>query len=156
MILIIFLHSSATVRWWLALVHLVAPGAQIMPLKAFRADGSTTLSNILQGIYYATDNGANVINMSFEMQTPMVRAINYANRNGVICVASTGNDVQRTFVYPAGLSGVIGVASVSQDNLASSFTNYGKDLVTVATVGEGLVTTYFGSHYSAVLGYLVQ
>jgi subtilisin family serine protease len=137
------------------LIHLVAPGAKIMPLKAFRADGSSTLSNIVQAIYYGTDNGANVINMSFEMlqiSDELVRAINYANRNGVICVASTGNDGQRTFVYPAGLSGVIGVASVSQDNLASSFTNYGKDLVTVATVGEGLVTTYFGSHYAAVWG----
>jgi subtilisin family serine protease len=137
------------------LVHLVAPGAQIMPLKAFRADGSSTLSNIVQAIYYATDNGAKVINMSFEIpqiSDELVRAINYANRNGVICVASAGNDGQRTFVYPAGLSGVVGVASVSQGNLASSFTNYGKDLVTVATVGEGLVTTYFGSHYAAVWG----
>ena len=137
------------------LIHLVAPGAQIMPLKAFRADGSSTLSNIVQAIYYATDNGANVINMSFamkEVSDELVRAINYANRSGVICVASTGNDGQRTFVYPAGLYGVIGVASVSQDNSASSFTNYGKDLVTVATVGEGLVTTYFGSHYAVVWG----
>lgn len=137
------------------LVHLVAPGTQIMPLKAFRADGSSTLSNIIQAIYYATDNGANVINMSFEMpevSDELVRAINYANRNGVICIASTGNDGQRTFVYPAGLSGVIGVASVSQGNSTSSFTNYGKDLVTVATIGEGLVTTYIGSHYAAVWG----
>lgn len=137
------------------LVHLVAPGAQIMPLKAFRADGSTTLSNIVQAIYYAMDNGANVINMSFEItqiSDELVRAINYAARNGVICVASTGNDGQRTIVYPAALSSVIGVASVSQTNQASSFTNSGKDLVTIATVGEGLVTTYFGSHYAAVWG----
>lgn len=137
------------------LVHLVAPGAQIMPLKAFRADGSTTLSNIIQAIYYATDNGANVINMSFEMpeiSDELVRAINYANRQGVICVASTGNDGQRTIMYPAALSSVIGVASVSQSNQASSFTNYGRDLVTVATIGEGLVTTYIGSHYAAVWG----
>ena len=137
------------------LVHLVAPGAQIMPLKAFRADGSTTLSNIVQAIYYATDNGANVINMSFEISQisdELVRAINYANRHGVICVASTGNDGQRTLMYPAALSSVIGVASVSQDNQASSFTNYGNDVVTVATVGEGLVTTYVGSHYAAVWG----
>src|SRR5262249_24179908 len=93
--------------------------------------------------------------MSFEMpqvSDELVHAINYANRRGVICVASTGNDGQQMFVYPAGLSGVIGVASVSQDNLPSSFTNYGKDLVTVATVGEGLVTIYFGSHYAAVWG----
>jgi subtilisin family serine protease len=137
------------------LVHLVAPGAQIMPLKAFSADGSSTMSNIVRAIYYATDNGAKVINMSFEIEQisdELVRAINYASRNGVICVASTGNDGERTMVYPAGLSGVIGVASVSQDNKASSFTNYGEDLVTVAAPGEALVTTYFGSSYAAVWG----
>lgn len=137
------------------LVHLVAPAARIMPLKAFGADGSTTVSNIVHAIYYATDNGANVINMSFEMpqvSDELLRAINYANRRGVICVASTGNDGQQTTMYPAGLSGVVGVASVSQSNQPSSFTNYGRDLVTVATVGEGLVTTYIGNHYAAVWG----
>jgi len=137
------------------LVHLVAPGAKIMPLKAFSADGSSTMSNIVRAIYYATDNGAKVINMSFEIaqiSDELVRAINYATRKGVICVASAGNDGERTMVYPAGLSGVIGVASVSQDNEASSFSNYGEDLVTVAAPGEALVTTYFGSSYAAVWG----
>jgi subtilisin family serine protease len=137
------------------LVHLVAPRAQIMPLKAFSADGSSTMSNIVRAIYYATDNGAKVINMSFEIpqiSDELVRAINYATRKGVICVASTGNDGAHIMVYPAGMSGVIGVASVSQDNEASSFTNYGDDLVTVAAPGEALVTTYFGSSYAAVWG----
>jgi len=137
------------------LVHLVAPGAQLMPLKAFSADGSATLSNIVRAIYYATDNGAKVINMSFEIpqiSDELVRAVNYATRKGAICVASTGNDGEHTVVYPAGLSSVIGVASVSQDNQASSFTNYGEDLVTVAAPGEALVTTYFGNAYAAVWG----
>jgi subtilisin family serine protease len=137
------------------LIHLVAPGAQIMPLKAFNADGSSSLSNIVRAIYYATDNGAKVINMSFEISQisdELVRALSYASRNGVICVASAGNDGQRTLVYPAGLGTVIGVASVSQENQASSFTNSGPNLVTVAAPGEGLVTTYLGSHYAAVWG----
>ena len=137
------------------LVHLVAPGAKIMALKAFSADGSSTMSNIVRAIYYATDNGAKVINMSFEVaqiSDELVRAVNYATRRGVICVASAGNDGEHTMVYPAGLSGVIGVASVSQDNEASAFTNYGEDLVTVAAPGEALITTYFGSSYAAVWG----
>jgi subtilisin family serine protease len=74
------------------LVHLVAPGAEIMPLKAFSADGSSTLSNIVRAIYYAADSGANVINMSFEIpqiSDELVRAVNYATRKGAICVAST-------------------------------------------------------------------
>jgi hypothetical protein len=62
--------------------------------------------------------------MSFEMSQisdELVRALSYASRNDVICVASAGNDGQRTLVYPAGLGTVIGVASVSQENQASSW-----------------------------------
>src|SRR5713226_4971518 len=49
------------------LVHLVAPTAKIMPLKAFNADGTAKTSDIVQAIYYAADHGANVINMSFSL-----------------------------------------------------------------------------------------
>lgn len=50
-----------------------------------------TLSNIVSAIYYATDNGAKVINMSFEIShisNELIRPLSIANRNGVICIAS--------------------------------------------------------------------
>jgi len=53
----------------LGVVHLVAPKAQLMPLKAFRSDGTGFLTDILRAIYYAVQNGANVINMSFNTKT---------------------------------------------------------------------------------------
>jgi subtilisin family serine protease len=137
------------------LVHLAAPGAQIMPLKAFRADGSANNSDIVRAVYYATDHGARVINMSFSMSQfsdELMRAINYANRNGVICVASVGNNGQAALVYPASLGNVVGVASTSQQNQQSTFSNYGPDLVAVAAPGEALITTYPGAHYAAVWG----
>src|SRR2546426_12234963 len=43
------------------IIHLVAPTAQIMPLKAFEADGTAHLFDILRAIYYAVDHGAKVI-----------------------------------------------------------------------------------------------
>ena len=58
-----FGHGTMTA----GLVHLVAPNARIMPLKAFAGDGSSDLFNILRAIYYAADHGANVISMSFEI-----------------------------------------------------------------------------------------
>jgi len=88
------------------LVHLVAPTAQIMPLKAFHADGTSTVFDVVRAIYYAVDHGARVINMSFSATTPspeITRAINYATGHGVICVASAGNLGQETVVYPGGL-----------------------------------------------------
>jgi subtilisin family serine protease len=137
------------------LVHLVAPSAKIMPLKAFRADGSSNSSDVVRAIYFAVDNGAKVINMSFEIaqfSDELMRAINYASRKDVICIASVGNEGQRELVYPAALGNVVGVASTSQQNQPSSFTNLGSDLVAVAAPGEALVTTYLGSHYAAVWG----
>src|SRR5207302_1441340 len=49
----------------MGIIHLVAPTAMLMPLKAFHSDGTASLSDILRAIYYAVQNGANVINMSF-------------------------------------------------------------------------------------------
>ena len=49
------------------LIHLVAPGAKIMPLRAFGADGGATISQIVQAIYYAVDHKVDVINMSFSV-----------------------------------------------------------------------------------------
>ena len=137
------------------LVHLVAPTAKIMPLKAFKADGSARLSDIVRAIYYATDHGARIINMSFSLprfSDELMRAINYANRKGVICVASVGNESKHDLVYPAALGNVAGVGSTNLHDQRSAFSNYGADLVTIAAPGEGLVTTYPGKHYAQVSG----
>jgi Subtilase family len=137
------------------LIHLIAPTAQIMPLKAFAPDGTADEANIIAAIYYATDNGASVINMSFglpQISDAMMKAINYATRKGAVCVASVGNNSQNALIYPAAFGNVIGVASVNLFNQASAFTNYGPDIVTVAAPGEALITTYPGNHYAAVWG----
>jgi subtilisin family serine protease len=91
------------------LIHLVAPSARIMPLKAFNADGSGDEANIVRAIYFAADNKANVINMSFglpNISDALMKAINYANRKGVVCIASVGNDAQTALVYPAAFGNV--------------------------------------------------
>ena len=136
------------------LIHLVAPTAKIMSLKAFHADGSANTSDIVRAIYFAADNGATVINMSFglpELSDAQLRAVNYAARKGVICVASVGNDGQNELLYPAAFGNVIGVASVNQQNQPSNFSNFGFD-VSIAAPGEALVTTYPGNHYAVVWG----
>jgi Subtilase family len=139
----------------MGMIHLVAPTARLLPLKAFGADGSGTLSNILSAIYYAVQNHANVINMSFELasnSSELTDAINYANSNSVICVASSGNDGENEVVYPAGLQNVIGVASTNDFDQRSSFSNYGNQVVWVAAPGENVVTTYPFGTYSVTSG----
>jgi subtilisin family serine protease len=136
-------------------IHLTAPTAQILPLKSFHADGTGNLSDILRAIYYAVQNKANVINMSFDLtqsSTELGDAINYASSNNVICVASSGNDGKMEIVYPAALHGVMGVASTNNQDQRSTFSNYGNQVVYVAAPGEAIITTYPFGNYAAGWG----
>jgi len=146
-----FGHGTMTA----GVVHLFAPGARIMPLKAFAADGSSDLFNILRAIYYAADHGAKVISMSFEIlqSSPSLQtAIQYALSRNIVLVASSGNDAQKILVYPAGYNNVIGVGSTTNSDVKSSFTNFGTNSVFVAAPGEGVITTYPGGNYAAAWG----
>jgi subtilisin family serine protease len=137
------------------IIHLVAPQATIMPLKAFSANGSAYNSNILRAIYYAVAHGAKVINMSFNYTTysaELANAVNYATANGVICVAAAGNNGEQLTVYPAALKNVIDVASTNDEDGPSTFSNYGAPPVWVAGPGEGVMTTYPFNSYAAGWG----
>jgi subtilisin family serine protease len=136
------------------LIHLVAPQAMLMPVKVFAADGTATISQIVNGIYWAVDHNADVINMSFSTHQPsaaLEKAIIYANSKGVICVASAGNDGLAEVVYPAAYSMVIDVASTNDNDVRSMFSNYGGQIA-LAAPGEAVITTYPGNRYAEVWG----
>jgi subtilisin family serine protease len=134
-------------------VHLTAPRARILPLKAFRANGSGYASDVLRAIYMAVNQNADVINMSFSFSTrsrELENALNYATARGIVAVASTGNDGKRIDVYPASLANVIGVASSTDWDTLSLFSNYGPNVAWMAAPGEAIVSTYpFGSYAAA-------
>jgi hypothetical protein len=137
------------------LIHLVAPTAKIMPLKAFNADGSSNAFDVLRAIYYAVDHGAKVINMSFSSVTTsaeLTHAIDYATAHGVLCLASAGNSGKRLVVFPAGYRNVIAVGSTTITDTRAAFSNHGDHLVKVAAPGEALITLYPGRRYAAVSG----
>jgi len=146
-----FGHGTMTA----GIIHLVAPQAQILPLKAFAANGTGYDSDILRAIYYAVAHGAKVINMSFNYTSysqQLANAVNYATDNGVICVAAAGNSGEDVMVYPGGLKNVIDVASTSNDDTPSTFSNYGAPPVWLAAPGEGVMTTYPFGTYAAGWG----
>jgi subtilisin family serine protease len=137
------------------IVHLVAPRASILPLKAFNADGSGYASDVIRAIHYAVGKNARVINMSFsfaEPSTEVRKATEFATSKKVICIAAAGNDDAATLVYPAALANVTGVASTTDADTRSSFSNYGPSLVWLAAPGEGIVTTYPWGTYAAGWG----
>jgi subtilisin family serine protease len=146
-----FGHGTMTA----GIVHLVAPQAKIMPLKAFGPNGSGYDSDIIRAIYYAAANGANVMNMSFDFASnskELATAVKYAQGKGIIMVASAGNDGKYEFVYPGALPNVINVASTSNQDGQSTFTNYGTPPVFMAAPGEGIMTLYPWGTYAAGWG----
>jgi len=136
------------------LIHLVAPTARLLPVKVFDVNGGSCLSLLLQGIYYSVDQGAKVISMSFSMKqgsAELQRAIAYANSKNVLLVAAAGNEGQPIVVYPAGYSPTVGVGSTNNQDVRSTFSNYGS-VVALAAPGEGLITTYPQNRYAAGWG----
>lgn len=137
------------------IIHLVAPTAKIMPLRAFHTDGTSNLSNIIRAIYYAANNGANVISMSFSTSQPsasLQAAVQYALNKNIAVVASAGNDGLKTLVYPASFGGVQGIGSTNSLDQKSTFSNYGSGVTLFAAPGEAVISTYPSGLYAAGWG----
>jgi thermitase len=108
----------------------VAWNCRILPLRAIDVDGSGYVSWLIDGIYHAVDNGADVINMSLgftlgpgETVPPLEDALRYAHVNGVVCVASAGND-GTDVLFPAAYDDYcIAVAATDYDDERVTFTN---------------------------------
>ena len=147
-----FGHGTMTA----GLIHLAAPTAKILPLKAFSANGTGYVSNIVAALYYAVQNHANVVNMSFELNSPsaaLSKAAKYASSKGATLVASAGNDGKSTPVYPAAIGApVVGIASTSDVDVRSTWSNFGPADVWIAAPGENVVTTYPGGTYASASG----
>ena len=132
---------------------------KVMPVKTSRDDNRTNTGRALisygyQGIIYAVDNGASVINCSWGNYAYSIFAktvIDYANANNVLVVAAMGNDNRDEAMYPAFYKGVLSVAASSVDDVRSSFSNYGYN-VDVTAPGTGVLSTWMDNTYSTASG----
>jgi serine protease len=117
----------------------VAYGAAIMPIKVLSARGSGSVAGITQGIRWAADHGANVINMSLGGPTrmgSMASAVKYAHDKGVVIIAAAGNDGRGRVGYPAAYPGVVAVASTQFDESTTFYSNWGKEIDVAAPGGN--------------------
>ncbi len=138
---------------------------KIMGVKVLDAQGAGAIAAIVNGIRYAADNGAKVINMSLGgagASTALRDAMIYAAGLGVVIVVAAGNDAaamsQATFYSPSCYSrdipGALTVGSVDAVSGAlSTFSNTGTAFVWIAGPGSnGILSTYTGNAYTAIQG----
>lgn len=117
----------------------LAPFIEIMPLRVLDENGIGSYSNIARAIIDASNNGADVINLSLGGLQPsqtLQSAVDYALEQGVILVAAGGNSGQQTPLYPARYEGVVSVGAVNQQGEVSSFNHLGVDIY---APGEGVI-----------------
>ena len=134
------------------LIALMAPDCKIMPIRVFSPLGVSDIFSVAGCIKYATDHGADIINLS--CGTPrdssvMRDAVTYARQHNVLLFAAVGNSsTDQVPVYPANLTqDVQGVASIETNSVLSSFSNFGSS-VSVDAFGHNLISTYPGGGYA--------
>lgn len=136
-------------------LHVVAPDARIVPIKAFDADGNTTMFTLIEAVYRAKDLDVDVLNMSFSTSDDsdtFRKAIREVQAAGVSVVASAGNDAADVRnVYPSSYPGVTSVAATDFNDRLASFSNYGR-LVSVTAPGAFVISTAPGGKYAAAWG----
>ena len=125
------------------------PVAKILPIKVF-ADGATQTSSIdvIEGINYAVEQGAKIINLSLGGSTynqAYYNALEAAGDAGVLIVAAAGNSGTDNDVaphYPASydLSNIISVAASDQSDQLAGFSNYGNSSVDVMAPGVSILS----------------
>jgi hypothetical protein len=137
----------------------VAPASDILSVRITNDSGSSDSFTLADGITQAVDAGAKVINISMGSygDSNIVRsAVKYAQSNGVVIVASSGNSGLETVTYPAAYEGVIAVGAVEAKGEHLEFSNTGENLgITApgysvnAAWGEEQLTQFSGTSASA-------
>ena len=131
----------------------------IMPVKTSQDDirnqfGQALIAYGYEGIVYAADNGAHVINCSWGGSNYSIAgqaAIDYAISKGTLIVGASGNENSSTVIYPAAYDGVLSVGSTTSSDSRSSFSNYGKQLDVVAP-GSSIYNTWQNNTYATLSG----
>ncbi|MDP5273110.1 S8 family peptidase [Chengkuizengella axinellae] len=127
---------------------------KIMPIKVLDSTGAGSTYAVAQGVIWATDNGAKVINMSLGnyAETQFLHdAIKYAYDKDVVLIAATGNDNTDQPGYPAAYPEVLAVSATDESSNKADFSNYG-DYLDVMAPGVNIASTYPDGQYAALSG----
>jgi subtilisin family serine protease len=123
-----------------------APQARIMPIRVLNSDGLGAYQDVVNGIHFAVDHGAKVINMSMSanrLPASLAEAVGYAASHGVVIVAAAGVGAGPN--YPAAYSDplvVIGVGATDQTDAITSFSGGRSADTDVFAPGQDIYSAY--------------
>jgi hypothetical protein len=129
-------------------------GVKVMPVTVLDADGLGQDSDIIEGIVWAVDHGADVVNLSFSnpgYSAALQAAVDYAWARDVVVVAATGNDGSSAPTYPAGDRGVVGVSNTDRSDELHPTSNHGA-VTFLGAPGTGITTLRAGGGTMTVTG----
>lgn len=141
----------------------IAPEVKIMPLKVLDPNGGGNIEDVISAIYYAKNNGATIINMSFVGSTDssiLKSVMNDAASSNIIFTVAAGNNVDGGYnlnivpMYPVCSSFdervTIGVSSIDKNGLKPNFANSGSNCIDFSAPGTSIFSTtvYKGEHSS--------
>lgn len=132
----------------------------IMPLKFLDSEGAGSVSDAIDAINYAVNNGAQVLNNSWGgpgSSQALLDAIKYSKSAGRAFVAAAGNDSTDNDIspiYPASYSveNLVAVTATTDSDLLASFSNFGFNSVHLGAPGQGINSTLPGNSYGNLSG----
>lgn len=132
----------------------VASNAKLMIIKASADNDASTIYAGYEGIKYAADHGAHIINCSWGGPAGGAfgqDVINYAISKGCLIVAAAGNNGDSFPDFPAGYKGVLAVANVRNNDVKSGSSNYGT-YVSISAPGTGILSLGYNNGYKSYSG----
>jgi thermitase len=130
-----------------------APNARLLNVKVAEDNGTVWAANVASGIVWATDNGAQIINMSLvipQYNELLRQAVEYAWSHGVILVAADGNSTQ-SIMYPAAFPEVMAVEAVKSDG-SVLFRPADESLISAYAPGANIYSTLPHNRYGYYSG----
>ncbi len=132
----------------------VAWANPILPVRVLDANGSGSYSAISNGIIYAADHGARIINMSLggtSSSRTLQDAVTYAWNKQCVLIAAAGNNGNDIALYPAACPNVVAVSATDSSDVRPTWSNYGS-YVDVSAPGVDILTLYGTDQYAAWSG----
>lgn len=128
---------------------------KILPVRVINAYGNGNPSSVGNGIRYAVNKGAKVINLSlgaYQHYKYIESCINYANKKGATVVVAAGNECGNTkYVCPAHMSAPIVVGAINANGKRASFSNYGSSL-DISAPGVNIRSCWLKGKYATASG----